>query len=160
MYGKVVSKDTSERPGFKEPGNQKPKAEKMKPKAPTIIEDEPSPDTSSLIPVELQRLLLNIFKDVFPDTLTSDTLQPLLQEIKTCLYARDFSRAFGKAEYLEAYAIRWSPVSKNLNSVLVLWRNVGLLLFTCFTSYSLKIFVLRILTSTLEQNTLLPLNLG
>jgi len=33
----------------------------------------------------------------------------LLQKVKAALYERDFSRAFGKSEYLEAYSVRWSP---------------------------------------------------
>lgn len=41
--------------------------------------------------------------------LASDTLQALLQDIKSALYDRDFSRAFGKQEYLSAYSVRWSP---------------------------------------------------
>jgi 25S rRNA (uracil2843-N3)-methyltransferase len=57
----------------------------------------------------LQQLLLNIYKDSFPTVLVSDTLQTLLQEVKKALYERDFSRAFGKEEFLEVYSIRWSP---------------------------------------------------
>lgn len=36
-------------------------------------------------------------------------MKPTLQQIKDALYERDFERAFGKEEFLEAYAIRWSP---------------------------------------------------
>lgn len=66
-------------------------------------QEPPSP-----IPIELQQLLLNIFKDTFSDRLESN-IKPLLQEIKGHLYNRDFLTAFGKEEYLEAYAARWSP---------------------------------------------------
>jgi 25S rRNA (uracil2843-N3)-methyltransferase len=52
---------------------------------------------------------LNIFKTTFPSILTSDMLQPLLQNVKSALYERDFTRAFGTKENLEAYSIRWSP---------------------------------------------------
>jgi 25S rRNA (uracil2843-N3)-methyltransferase len=62
----------------------------------------------SLIPVELQQLLLNIFKDAFATRLDSD-IHPLLQEVKGHLYNRDFATAFGRNDYLEAYAARWSP---------------------------------------------------
>jgi 25S rRNA (uracil2843-N3)-methyltransferase len=61
------------------------------------------------IPVEFQQLLLNIFKTTFPSILASDMLQPLLQNVKSALYERDFTRAFGKKENLEVYSIRWSP---------------------------------------------------
>ncbi|KAL5372207.1 hypothetical protein DPSP01_013673 [Paraphaeosphaeria sporulosa] len=63
--------------------------------------------TSSL-PVDLQQLLLNIFRDAFPERLSTD-IKPLLQEVKGHLYNRDFATAFGKEEYLETYALRWSP---------------------------------------------------
>ncbi|KAF2744924.1 hypothetical protein M011DRAFT_407500 [Sporormia fimetaria CBS 119925] len=58
--------------------------------------------------VTLQQALLNIFKDAFSMRFESD-IQPLLQEVKGHLYNRDFLTAFGRSEYLEAYAARWSP---------------------------------------------------
>ncbi|KAJ4356817.1 uncharacterized protein N0V89_004854 [Didymosphaeria variabile] len=63
---------------------------------------------SSTLPIDLLQLLLNVFKNSFPDRLSSD-IKPLLQEVKGHLYNRDFATAFGKEEYLEAYALRWSP---------------------------------------------------
>jgi 25S rRNA (uracil2843-N3)-methyltransferase len=63
----------------------------------------------SLVPVQLQQLLLDIFRYTFAEVLNSDDLQPLLQDVKAALYDRDFARAFGKPEYLEAYSSRWSP---------------------------------------------------
>ena len=65
----------------------------------------------SLIPLELQQLLLNTFNDVFDKVLSSGDLQKTLQEVKGALYERDFEKAFGREEYLEAYSVRWSPVS-------------------------------------------------
>jgi 25S rRNA (uracil2843-N3)-methyltransferase len=62
----------------------------------------------SSIPQELQQLLLNIFKNSFTGRL-DENFGPLLQEIKGYLYNRDFQTAFGKNEYLEVYAARWSP---------------------------------------------------
>lgn len=59
-------------------------------------------------PIELQQLLLNVFKDSFSERLESD-VHPLLQEVKGYLYNRDFLTAFGRNDYLEAYAARWSP---------------------------------------------------
>ena len=61
-----------------------------------------------LIPLELQQLLLNIFRNSFSDRLQTN-IQPLLQEVKHHLYNRDFLAAFGRSDYLEAYAARWSP---------------------------------------------------
>jgi 25S rRNA (uracil2843-N3)-methyltransferase len=71
------------------------------------------------IPQELQQLLLSVFKNSFDERLRTD-LQPLLQEIKGHLFNRDFEAAFGKDEYLEAYAARWSP-SRVLGFLQVFW---------------------------------------
>jgi 25S rRNA (uracil2843-N3)-methyltransferase len=66
--------------------------------------------TSSILtlPFELQQLILDIFKNSFPERNGEDLIS-VLQEIKGHLYNRDFAKAFGKDEYLEAYAVRWSP---------------------------------------------------
>jgi len=64
--------------------------------------------SATAIPLEVQQLLLNIFKNSFSERFASD-INPLLQEVKGHLYNREFETAFGKEEYLEAYAARWSP---------------------------------------------------
>jgi 25S rRNA (uracil2843-N3)-methyltransferase len=71
------------------------------------------------IPIELQQLLLNIFRDSFAERLSVD-FGPLLQEVKGHLYNRDFATAFGKDEYLEMYAARWSP-SRALGYLELFW---------------------------------------
>ncbi|KFH45270.1 hypothetical protein ACRE_039220 [Hapsidospora chrysogenum ATCC 11550] len=38
-----------------------------------------------------------------------NTFPALLQEIKQALFHRDFAAAFGREDYLEAYAARWAP---------------------------------------------------
>ncbi|RDW82019.1 hypothetical protein BP6252_03131 [Coleophoma cylindrospora] len=106
--GKVVGSDSSDRPGWKGPGYVKkaePKPKKLKEEPETVEPEVPQ----HVLPVELQQLLLNIFKDAFPDLIVSNDLKPTLQEVKQALYERDFARAFGKQEYLEAYSVRWSP---------------------------------------------------
>lgn len=108
-YGKVVGKDNPSRPGWKGPAYTK-KAEPAKVKAKTPAASETSNAVSEpSIPLELQQLLLDIFRNTFPEVLAGENRQPLLQDIKAALYDRDFSRAFGKPEYLSAYSIRWSP---------------------------------------------------
>lgn len=67
------------------------------------------PPHHSPIRLELQQLLLNIFRDTFAPLLISDELSPTLQEIKAALFERDFARAFGAQKNLEVYAARWSP---------------------------------------------------
>ena len=63
-------------------------------------------------PLTLQQSLLQVFATAFPTLLDPNTtgtvLQPLLQQIKYQLFHRDFQAAFGRREYLEAYAVRWS----------------------------------------------------
>ncbi|KAH8754905.1 hypothetical protein BGZ57DRAFT_773105 [Hyaloscypha finlandica] len=108
-YGAIVGKDTKSPPGWKGPGFSK-KSEPAKSKR--AIQDEKTNSSAvseAALPVELQQLLLNIYRDTFPEALASDTLQALLQEVKKALYERDFTKAFGKEEFLEVYSIRWSP---------------------------------------------------
>ncbi|ENH62554.1 hypothetical protein FOC1_g10012788 [Fusarium oxysporum f. sp. cubense race 1] len=58
---------------------------------------------------EQQQRLLSIFSSAFNNVLTSDDFSRLLQEIKQALFNREFAAAFGREDYLEAYAARWSP---------------------------------------------------
>ncbi|KAI9842913.1 MAG: hypothetical protein M1837_006745 [Sclerophora amabilis] len=60
------------------------------------------------IPLELQQIILDTFRTSFASRF-SGQLASILQEIKGHLYNRDFESAFGSEEYLEAYAVRWSP---------------------------------------------------
>ncbi|KAB8290702.1 hypothetical protein EYC80_008342 [Monilinia laxa] len=106
-YGKVVGKDHPGRPGWKGPGFTK-KAEPKQKKVKQEEEKELAPK-ESLVPVRLQQTLLNIFRDTFSGVIDSDDFRQLLQDVKGALYDRDFSRAFGKEEYLEVYSARWSP---------------------------------------------------
>lgn len=59
------------------------------------------------IPIELQQLLLNIFGNSFARP-NDRPVSEVVQEVKGHLYNRDFAAAFGKNEYLHAYAARWS----------------------------------------------------
>ncbi|KAG9243832.1 hypothetical protein BJ878DRAFT_102854 [Calycina marina] len=108
--GKVVGKDAQDRPGWKGPGHVKKdgpaaKSKKEKMTEPKSEETEPEPT----VPASLQQTLLNIFRDAFPELVASNDLQRVLQDVKGALYERDFNRAFGTDEYLEAYSLRWSP---------------------------------------------------
>ncbi len=60
------------------------------------------------IPLELQQLLINVFKDSLSNQIGIH-LSSLIQEVKQHLFNRDFDEAFGSQQYLGAYAIRWSP---------------------------------------------------
>ncbi|KAJ4422535.1 hypothetical protein N0V82_002763 [Gnomoniopsis sp. IMI 355080] len=56
-----------------------------------------------------QQKLLGIFQGTFDAVLSSGNFNTILQEVKTALFKREFDIAFGKEEFLEAYAARWSP---------------------------------------------------
>lgn len=108
-YGKVVGKDSPSRPGWKGPGYVKKSEPPAKAKAKTSSPESLNVASEPVIPIELQQLLLDIFRNTFPEILAADTLQSMLQDVKAALYDRDFSRAFGKPEFLTAYSVRWSP---------------------------------------------------
>jgi 25S rRNA (uracil2843-N3)-methyltransferase len=98
---------------------QRESTKPTKPRAERRPTDEVKAPTTPLIPVELQQLLLNIFSSAFSERLSED-FGPLLQEVKGHLYNRDFATAFGKTEYLEAYAARWSA-SRALGYAELFW---------------------------------------
>lgn len=88
-------------------GSQKSKA----PKSKEIKPSKASIPEKSRVPTELQQQILNTYKYAFSGLSEggADALKPLLQEVKQALFERDFERAFGRKDYLEAYAFRWSP---------------------------------------------------
>lgn len=103
------SKLNAKRKAAREPAKAKPQKAKGDDKSVAV----------SPIPLELQQLLLNIFKSSFARRFETD-IHPLLQEVKGYLYNRDFATAFGKDKYLEVYAARWSP-SRALGYAEVFW---------------------------------------
>jgi 25S rRNA (uracil2843-N3)-methyltransferase len=105
----IVPAAPKERPGWKGPGFVK-KAPKHPPR-PTASSSTPAALNiqEQHLPIELQQLLLNIFRTTFPLCQDYEALKPVLQEIKNALSERDFERAFGRMDWLEAYTVRWSP---------------------------------------------------
>ncbi|KAL1598453.1 hypothetical protein SLS59_006737 [Nothophoma quercina] len=99
--------------------NAKGKAKLAKKEQQPKIVEEKSLETR--IPPETQQLILDIFRNSFRGRIESDDLQSLLQEVKGHLFDRNFKEAFGREDYLEAYAARWSP-SRALGYLGVLWR--------------------------------------
>ena len=59
------------------------------------------------LPIELQQIILDQFRHAFPFN-DATNLKQSIQEVKGHLYNRDFASAFGRPEYLSAYALRWS----------------------------------------------------
>lgn len=79
----------------------------QKPKA--IPLDAPQHQAESKgVPAELLQLLLDIFSNAFSSQFNSN-LPALIQQVKQHLFNRNFDAAFGQEEFLEAYAMRWSP---------------------------------------------------
>lgn len=133
----------------KKPTRPKPKNSSQAKKTP----QESKPDSSATAaprdtqaptrwaPEELQeqQLMLDVFRNTFKAVLTSpDEMAKTLQEIKTALFNREFDRAFGNEEYLDAYAARWSP-SRALCYERVLHRAaVELSLETTYPDYDPK----------------------
>jgi 25S rRNA (uracil2843-N3)-methyltransferase len=105
------------RPRWETNKKKPPAAKASKPRG-VKFTDAVAPFTPSL-PIELQQLLLNIFKNSFAERFATD-ITPLLQEVKSHLYNRDFTTAFGKDEYLQTYAARWSP-SRALGYAQLFW---------------------------------------
>ncbi|KAF2633050.1 hypothetical protein BU25DRAFT_383060 [Macroventuria anomochaeta] len=103
--------------GIKNAKGKPGKSRLAKEQQPKVIEEK---SLETRIPPETQQLILNIFRNSFKERLESD-IQPLLQEVKGHLFDRNFKEAFGREDYLEAYAARWSP-SRALGYLGVLWR--------------------------------------
>ena len=59
------------------------------------------------IPLELQQLMLNVFREALPIPADSN-LRQIIQVVKGHLYNRDFASAFGGEHLLHVYALRWS----------------------------------------------------
>ncbi|KAJ0118753.1 hypothetical protein J7T55_013007 [Diaporthe amygdali] len=95
-------------PGWKGPGYIHKKKKSRQAADSGLTSAEP-PKLNHALPVELEQLVLDVFRTTFPASNDFEALKPTLQEIKDALFRRDFDTAFGRAEFLEAYAIRWSP---------------------------------------------------
>ncbi|KAH6899746.1 hypothetical protein B0T10DRAFT_4327 [Thelonectria olida] len=90
-------------PSKKAPATSKKASSKSIP-----AQQDPSLSSNLQTSAEQQRLL-NIFSDAFSNVLSSELFPTLLQEVKQALFNREFATAFGREDYLEAYAARWSP---------------------------------------------------
>ncbi len=92
--------------------NRKQRFKPPSPKAMAININKPlktaEPSTTKQVPIELQQLLLDIFKNTFAPHFHSG-FPATVQEIKRHLFHRDFKNAFGRESFLEAYAMRWCP---------------------------------------------------
>lgn len=85
----------------------KPKQKTSESAAHDLGEMASMPLVHQQISIKLQQSLLDIIRSTFKPRFNGD-LNVLIKEVKQNLYHRDFGNAFGKQDYLEAYAIRWS----------------------------------------------------
>ncbi|CAD0109077.1 unnamed protein product [Aureobasidium uvarum] len=77
-------------------------------KGPIPLPVEKGYQQSNAIPTAIQQSLLNVFRNACNKGSPAE-IEDILQEVKGHLFNRDFATAFGKDDYLEAYAARWSP---------------------------------------------------
>lgn len=56
-----------------------------------------------------EQSLCDLFNSTFRELITSRDLIERIQKVKGALFERDYARAFGERENLEAYVVRWSP---------------------------------------------------
>ncbi|KAF5699846.1 hypothetical protein FGLOB1_11141 [Fusarium globosum] len=79
-------------------------------KTPTAVKDNASStEQIQSLSVKHQQLILDTIRTTFPAADEFSALKPVLREIREALEQKDYSKAFGSQEFLEAYTIRWSP---------------------------------------------------
>ena len=66
------------------------------------------PSLLNEVPIDLQQVLLDIFRNTFAPRFDS-RFPTIVQQVKQHLFNRDFKNAFGQQSFLDAYAMRWSP---------------------------------------------------
>ncbi|VUC20251.1 unnamed protein product [Clonostachys rosea] len=88
---------------------QAPKKSQAPKPRPAPSKPAASPNSQINITFKSQQNLLDIFSSAFATVLSSSDFPNVLQEIKQALFNRDFAAAFGRDDYLRAYAARWSP---------------------------------------------------
>ncbi|KAM0244936.1 hypothetical protein ACHAP5_005843 [Fusarium lateritium] len=93
------------RPGWSGPGYIR----KPIKKTPVAVKDNTSPEQIQSLCVKNQQLILDTIRTTFPTVDEFNALIPVLRAVREALEQKDYSKAFGTEEFLEAYTIRWSP---------------------------------------------------
>jgi 25S rRNA (uracil2843-N3)-methyltransferase len=111
-HGKPTDSGASRAPA--PPPNSRPlergegRTKKAPPKKPQPPQN-PAPNLqNNILPVDLQQLILDIFRATFPASQEFADLKPLLSQINEALLQGSYEKAFQTEESREAYAIRWS----------------------------------------------------
>ncbi|KAF5626786.1 uncharacterized protein FTJAE_9457 [Fusarium tjaetaba] len=112
-HGKPASSGASKAPvapPIRRPGWTGPSyLHKPAKKTPTPAKDTNPIEQIQSLSIKHQQLVLDTIRTTFPAVDEFDTLKPVLREIREALEQKDFSKAFGSEEFMEAYTIRWSP---------------------------------------------------
>ncbi|EGU75244.1 hypothetical protein FOXB_14245 [Fusarium oxysporum f. sp. conglutinans Fo5176] len=88
-------------------------------KTPAAVKNTSSTEQIQSLSVKHSQLILDTIRTTFPAVDEFNALIPVLREVREALEQKDYSKAFGTQEFLEAYTIRWSP-SRALTSANVL----------------------------------------
>lgn len=94
------------RPGWTGPSYIR-KPAKQTPAA--AVKDTSSTKQIQSLSVQHQQLILDTIRTTFPAVDEFNALKPVLREVREALEQKDYCKAFGTEEFLEAYTIRWSP---------------------------------------------------
>ncbi|PNP78610.1 hypothetical protein FNYG_07956 [Fusarium nygamai] len=78
-------------------------------KTPPTVRDTNSIEQIQSLSVKHQQLILDTIRTTFPAVDEFNSLKLVLREIREALEQKDYCKAFGSQESLEAYTIRWSP---------------------------------------------------
>ncbi|KAH0015507.1 hypothetical protein KCU78_g8165, partial [Aureobasidium melanogenum] len=113
-HGPILSSSTSKAPA-RVPPSTKPEwrgsgyTKKAKPK-PHLDVAKPVPVAQDQhLPIDLQQLVLNVFKDVFSELMDFEELKGVLRSVVEEVGEGRWEEAFGEVRKREAYAVRWSP---------------------------------------------------
>ncbi|KAG9701044.1 hypothetical protein KCU95_g446, partial [Aureobasidium melanogenum] len=113
-HGPILSSSTSKAP-TRLPPSTKPEwrgsgyTKKAKPK-PHLDVAKPVPiSQDQLLPLELQQVMLNVFKDVFSELMDFEELKGVLGEVVKEVGEGRWEEAFGEERKREVYAVRWGP---------------------------------------------------
>ncbi|KAL4725729.1 hypothetical protein ACLX1H_007881 [Fusarium chlamydosporum] len=94
------------RPGWTGPSYIRKSAKKT---SAAVKDDSSSPEQIQNLSVKHQQLILDTIRSTFPAVNEFNALIPVLREVREALEQKDYCKAFGTEEFLEAYTIRWTP---------------------------------------------------
>ncbi|GAB7342492.1 hypothetical protein MBLNU457_g0687t1 [Dothideomycetes sp. NU457] len=104
---KAPTAPPSQRPEWRGSGHVKKKAPRQ---TATATSPKPTPVIQEQkLPIDLQQLILNIFREAFLVARDFDSWKGTLHEINEALLDRDLDKAFASEEFREGYALRWAP---------------------------------------------------